>query len=89
MFLQKKTDCELVSNKFKIVSKSSHYNVNGTVLCKVGKMFYENSLILNITARCDESATWYFNSSELHCYRGLVLAYKVLSEKKAQHFKQK
>ena len=73
---KKKTDCELVSDKFKIVSKSSHYNDNGTVLCKVGKMFYEDSLISNITARCNESAKWSFNLTKLHCYKGLVLAYK-------------
>ena len=66
----KKTDCELESDKFEIVSKSSNYNDNGTVLCKTGKMFHEDSLISNITARCDEDANWSFNSSKLHCYRG-------------------
>ena len=62
---------------FRVDSNSSSYNDNGTVLCKTGKMFYEDSLISNITARCNESATWSFNSSKLHCYRGLVLAYKI------------
>jgi len=62
-------DCELVSDKFEIVSKSSHYNNNGTVLCKVGKMFYEDSLISNTTARCNENANWSFNSSKLRCYK--------------------
>ena len=66
---------------FKVDRKSSNYNDNGTVLCKVGKMFHEDSLISNIAARCDENAEWSFNSSKLHCYRGLVLAYKVLPEK--------
>ena len=65
-----------MSDKFEIVSKSSHYNNNGTVLCKVGKMFYEDSLISNTTARCNENANWSFNSSKLRCYKGLVLAYK-------------
>ena len=68
----KNTDCELKSDKFKIVSKSSQYNYNGTVLCKKGKMFYEKSFISNITARCNETAEWDFNSAKLHCLKGLL-----------------
>ena len=39
-------------------------------------MFYKDSLISNTTARCNESANWSINSSGLHCYKGLVLAYE-------------
>ena len=65
------TDCELVSDKFKLESKSSHYNDIGTVLCKNGQMFYKNSFIPNKTARCNETAEWNFDSTNLNCYRGL------------------
>ena len=47
-------------------------------MCKVGKMFYEDSLISNTTARCNENANWSFDSSKLSCYRGLVLAYEII-----------
>ena len=69
-------DCELVSDKFKVVSKSSQYNDNGTVLCKNGQMFYEESFILSIGAKCNESAEWDFNSAKLHCLEGLFSFYK-------------
>ena len=70
-----KTDCELVSDKFKVVSKSSHLNDNGTVLCKNGQMFYEESFIPNITARCNKNAEWDFNSTNLHCLKGKLIIY--------------
>ena len=34
-------------------------------------MFYEDSLVTNRTAVCDKNAKWSFNSTNLHCYRGL------------------
>ena len=66
------TDCLLESDKFKVVSKSSHYNDKGAVFCKKGHMFYEVSFIPNITALCDKNAKWSFNSINLHCHEGLI-----------------
>ena len=66
------TDCELISENFKIVSKSSQFNDIGKVLCKSGNMFYEDSLVTNRTAICDKNAKWSFNSTNLHCYEGLI-----------------
>ena len=65
------SDCELESDKFKVVSKSSQLNDNGTVFCKNGHMFYEDSFVTNRTAVCDKNAKWSFNSTNLHCYKGL------------------
>ena len=73
------TDCELVSDKFKVVSKSSNYNDIGTILCKNGQMFYEDSFISNTTARCNKSAEWEFSSTNLICYKGFFV---VLSQAK-------
>ena len=64
------TGCELVSDKFKVVSKSSQHNDIATVLCKIGQMFYKESFISSISARCNESAEWDFNSAKLHCLKG-------------------
>ena len=73
------TDCELVSDKFKVVSKSSNYNDIGTILCKNGHMFYEDSFISNITARCNETAEWDFDSAKLHCLKGsLTICIKLI-----------
>ena len=66
------TDCELVSDKFKVESKSSQYNDNGTLLCKNGQMFYKDFFISNITARCNENAKWDFDSTNLNCYKGFL-----------------
>ena len=55
------------------MSKSSEHNDKGTVFCKNGHMFYKDSFISNRTATCDENANWSFNSTNLHCYKGLVL----------------
>ena len=52
------------------MSKSSRYNDIGTILCKIGQMFYEDSFISNISARCNENAEWDFNSANLKCYKG-------------------
>ena len=70
------TDCELVSDKFKLVSKSSRYNDNGTVLCKNGQMFYEDFFISNISARCNKNAEWDFDLTNLNCYKGLIKDYQ-------------
>ena len=58
------------------MSKSSHYNDNGTVMCKNGQMFYEDSFIPNISARCNENAVWDFNSNKLQCVNGLFVIKK-------------
>ena len=55
------------------MSKSSRYNDIGTILCKIGQMFYEDSFISNISARCNENAEWDFNSANLKCYKGFFL----------------
>ena len=70
-----KTDCKLESDKYKVVSNSSHYNSKGTVLCKNGHMFYEDFFISNITAKCEKNAEWSFNSTKLHCLNGLFIIY--------------
>ena len=54
------------------MSKSSEHNDKGTVFCKNGHMFYKNSFNPKITATCDENANWSFDSTNLHCYRGLI-----------------
>ena len=58
------------------MSNSSHYNDIGTVLCKNGQMFYEDSFISNISARCNENAEWDFNSTKLNCYKGWIKEYQ-------------
>ena len=51
----------------------------GTVLCKNGQMFYEESFILSIGAKCNESAEWDFNSAKLHCLKGsLTICIKLI-----------
>ena len=68
------TDCaEFVSHEFKIDSRSSKYNAIGVVMCKSGKMFRKGVLISNTKARCGGNSNWYFDSTDLHCYRGLFL----------------
>ena len=67
---KKQTDCELVNDTFKVVSESSNYDDTGTLFCRSGQMFYDGSPVSNITARCDESATWSFDSEKVRCYTG-------------------
>ena len=68
------TDCaEFVSDEFKIDSRSSKYNAIGAVMSKSGNMFKKGVLTSNIQARCGENSQWYFDSTDLHCYRGLFL----------------
>ena len=33
-------------------------------------MFYKDSFISNITARCNETAEWDFDSTNLNCFKG-------------------
>jgi len=61
--------CELVSDRFKVVSDSSSYKENGTVLCKNGQMFNDDLPSSDIKAWCNENAVWSFKSEKLHCYR--------------------
>ena len=36
-------------------------------------MFYEDSLITNKTAVCEKDAKWFFDSNNLHCFKGLLV----------------
>ena len=39
-------------------------------------MFYEESFVSSISARCNENAVWDFNSNKLHCVNGLLIIKK-------------